>query len=57
MATHYGNRLNLDSGVAYGGPLTAVVIEDRTAYALTPQGRMLLEARQHLCRPAHCSSS
>ena len=42
MATHYGNRLNLDSGVAYGGPLTAVVIEDRTAYALTPQGRMLL---------------
>ncbi|HBU14156.1 MAG TPA: serine/threonine protein phosphatase [Gemmobacter sp.] len=38
--THYGNRLNLDSGAAYGGPLTAAVIEGRQAFHLTPQGRL-----------------
>lgn len=38
-ATHYGNRLNLDSSAAYGGPLSAVVIEGREAALLTPQGR------------------
>jgi serine/threonine protein phosphatase 1 len=42
MATHYGNRLNLDSGAAYGGPLSAVVIEGRDAALLTPQGRRKL---------------
>lgn len=41
-ATHYGNRLNLDSGAAYGGPLSAVVIEGREAFLLTPQGRQRL---------------
>jgi serine/threonine protein phosphatase 1 len=41
-ATHYGNRLNLDSGAAYGGPLSAVVIEGREAALLTPQGRRKL---------------
>ena len=41
-ATHYGNRLNLDSGAAYGGPLSAVVIEGREAALLTPQGRQKL---------------
>jgi serine/threonine protein phosphatase 1 len=38
-ATHYGNRLNIDSGAAYGGPLTAIVIEGRTAFVLTDKGR------------------
>jgi serine/threonine protein phosphatase 1 len=38
-ATHYGNRVNLDSGAAYGGPLSAVVIEDREAFLLTASGR------------------
>jgi len=38
-ATDYGNRLNLDSSAAYGGPLTAVVIEDRDVFLLTDQGR------------------
>lgn len=42
MATHYGNRLNLDSGAAYGGPLSTVAIEGRTAYLLTPEGRIAL---------------
>jgi serine/threonine protein phosphatase 1 len=41
-ATHYGNRLNLDSGAAYGGPLSAVVIEGREAALLTAQGRRRL---------------
>ena len=38
-ATHYTNRLNLDSGAAYGGPLSAVVIEGREAFLLTKTGR------------------
>lgn len=38
-ATHYGNRLNLDSGAAYGGPLSAVVIEGHEAALMTPTGR------------------
>ncbi len=39
---HYGNRLNIDSGAAYGGPLSAVVIEGRDVFHLTPEGRVLL---------------
>jgi serine/threonine protein phosphatase 1 len=42
QATHYGNRVNLDSGAAYGGPLSAVVIEGREAFELTASGRMRL---------------
>lgn len=41
-ATHYGNRLNIDSSAAYGGPLTAVVIEGRDAWELTADGRIPL---------------
>lgn len=41
--THYGNRLNIDSGAAYGGPLSAVAIEPgRQVFHLTPQGRLPL---------------
>lgn len=39
QATHYGNRVNIDSGAAYGGPLTAVVIEGRDVFVLTNNGR------------------
>lgn len=39
-ATHYGNRLNLDSGAGYGRPLSTVVIEGRAAWLLTPEGRI-----------------
>lgn len=42
QATHYGNRVNIDSGAAYGGPLTAIVIEDRVVHVLTDQGRQAL---------------
>lgn len=39
-ATHYGNRVNLDSGAAYGGPLSAVVIEAGEVFLLTAEGRV-----------------
>lgn len=39
---HYGNRVNLDSGAAYGGPLTAAVIHGRDVSVLTAQGRLRL---------------
>jgi serine/threonine protein phosphatase 1 len=40
--THYGNRVNLDTGAAYGGPLTVAVIEGRDVFVLTGQGRVPL---------------
>lgn len=39
---HYGNRANIDSSAAYGGPLTAVVIEGRKVFVLTDEGRVAL---------------
>lgn len=39
---HLGNRLNIDSGAAYGGPLTAVVIEGRSVWLVTDTGRVPL---------------
>jgi serine/threonine protein phosphatase 1 len=41
-ATHYGNRVNIDSSAAYGGPLTAIVIEGRDVFHLTDHGRVPL---------------
>ncbi|MFN3646446.1 MAG: metallophosphoesterase [Gemmobacter sp.] len=38
-ATHYGNRLNIDSSAAYGGPVSAVVIEGRDVWLLGAAGR------------------
>lgn len=38
-ATHYGNRVNIDSGVAFGGPLSGIVIEERDVWLLTQEGR------------------
>ncbi|MBN2907501.1 MAG: serine/threonine protein phosphatase [Rhodobacteraceae bacterium] len=37
--THYGNRLNLDTGAGYGGPVSVVVIEGTAVFQLTPTGR------------------
>lgn len=37
--THYGNRVNIDSSVAYGGPLSAIVIEGRAVFEITSEGR------------------
>lgn len=38
-ATHYGNRVNIDSSAAYGGPVTAVVIEGTEVWVLDASGR------------------
>lgn len=37
--THYGNRLNIDSGAGYGRPLSAVVIEPGVVHLLGDAGR------------------
>ena len=37
--THYGNRLNIDTGAAYGGPLTVIVIERGGIWTLGEDGR------------------
>jgi serine/threonine protein phosphatase 1 len=42
QATHYGNRINLDSGAGYGKPLTAAVLEGAACSVLTDQGRVPL---------------
>ncbi|MFN3936289.1 MAG: metallophosphoesterase [Gemmobacter sp.] len=39
---HYGNRVNIDSGAAYGGPLSAVAIEGREVFLLRDSGRVPL---------------
>ena len=41
-ATHYGNRVNLDTGAGYGRPITAAVFEEDTAFVLTEEGRLPL---------------
>lgn len=38
-ATHHGNRVNLDSGAAFGRHLTAAVFEDGKVWELGAQGR------------------
>lgn len=37
--THYGNRVNIDTGAGYGRPISAVVIEGRKVWQLTGRGR------------------
>lgn len=39
QATHYGNRVNIDTGAGYGHSLTAIVIEDRRTWLLGAAGR------------------
>jgi serine/threonine protein phosphatase 1 len=41
-ATHYGNRINLDTGAGYGRALTAGVFEGRNAWVLGTDGREAL---------------
>lgn len=41
-ATHYGNRVNLDTGAGYGHPLTAAVFEGTQGWLLTDKGRVPL---------------
>jgi serine/threonine protein phosphatase 1 len=51
-ATHYGNRLNIDTGAGYGGPLTAVAVEGRAAWLLTARGRVAIPPAPGLQRSA-----
>ncbi len=41
-AHNYANRVNIDSGAAYGGPVTAVAIEGRRVWEVTDTGRVEL---------------
>lgn len=38
--THFGNRVDIDTGAAYGGPISAVVVEGRDIWQLTEEGRV-----------------
>lgn len=38
--THYGNRLAIDTGAAYGGPLSVVVFDDDGLHELAADGRI-----------------
>ena len=40
--THYGNRINIDTGAAYGHDLSAIVIEGGQVWILDPEGRRAL---------------
>lgn len=42
-ATHYGNRLNLDSGAGYGGPVSAVRLDDSGVWLLSDDGPQQLQ--------------
>lgn len=41
--THYGNRVNLDTGAGYGNPLSVVVFEGKDTWCLTKNGRVPLK--------------
>lgn len=41
---HHGNRVALDTGAGFGGPLTAAVFEGREVHVLEPGGRRALPA-------------
>ncbi|WP_039018514.1 metallophosphoesterase [Halocynthiibacter namhaensis] len=40
--THYGNRINIDTGAGWGKDVSTIVIEDHDAWLLTPTGRIPL---------------
>jgi serine/threonine protein phosphatase 1 len=42
--THYGNRVNLDSGTGYGRPMTTAVFEGQECFVLSDKGRAPLLA-------------
>jgi len=42
VATHYGNRINLDTGAGYGKPLSVAVFEGRQCWLLSDAGRLAL---------------
>lgn len=49
--THYGNRVNIDTGAGWGQPLVPVVFDDGYCYALHEGGRVKLSIPQHRPKP------
>lgn len=49
--THYGNRVNIDTGAGWGNPLVPVVFDKAVCYALTPKGRSKLSVPKHRPKP------
>lgn len=45
--THYGNRVNIDTGAGWGNPLIPVVFDDGQCFALQAEGRELMKAPRH----------
>ncbi len=45
--THYGNRVNIDTGAGWGNPLIPVVFDDGQCFALRAEGRELMKAPRH----------
>ena len=45
-ATHYGNRVNLDTGAGYAGPVTAAAFDEGEVLVLGPRGRERLMPRR-----------
>lgn len=42
VVTHYGNRINIDTGAAWGHKLSAIVIDDENVFEITETGRIPL---------------
>lgn len=45
-ATHYGNRVNIDTGAVYGGELTTIRIDDDGVWVLEDEGPRLLKPKE-----------
>lgn len=45
--THYGNRVNIDTGAGWGNPLIPVVFDNKRCFALHPDGRKELSIPKH----------
>ena len=45
--THYGNRVNIDTGAGWGNPLIPVVFDGGTCFALRDGGREQLSVPKH----------
>ncbi|MEO1536868.1 MAG: metallophosphoesterase family protein [Pseudomonadota bacterium] len=51
--THYGNRVNIDTGAGWGNPLVPVVFEAGRCFALSENGRVELSIPKHASKPIH----
>ena len=40
---HFGNRINIDTDAARGGPVSAIRLEDAAVYLLDDAGRRVLQ--------------